>query len=147
MIALCTCGLVSDRTKYSATIQRTPGGANKCYLIENKDYLLAIDNTDVHISKARLIKSTVWHRQLESTAEQFGEEQNIFQARFLTNRQRRLVTYHKMYNLIFGTRNDDRSRRVLPECLRLFLLQHFPDDDDDAQCLKELEAGDDDLSF
>ena len=71
-------------------------------------------------------------RQHCGNAEDTTGKVNIYQVEFLTNRQKRLVSYYKVFRHIY-TKGKYREVLPLPSCVCLLIRSWWPDDDDDRR--------------
>ena len=93
-----------------------------------------LDDADVKTGRFRLIKVDEYKKHLVSqrNAEDDTGKMNLYQVRFLTNRQKRLVAYYKIFRHIY-TKGKYREVLPLPSCVCFLIRKWWPDDDDDRR--------------
>ena len=91
-------------------------------------------DADVKTAKYRLdrVKAYKQHLVQQRNADDPTGKVNIYQVEFLTNRQKRLVSYYKVFRHIY-TKGKYREVLPLPSCVCLLIRSWWPDDDDDRR--------------
>jgi hypothetical protein len=100
-----------------------------------------LDDSDVRAAKDRLSKSAVYQEHL--TGKAAGGD--LYEVAHLTNRQKRVVAYLKVYRHMYGV-GQYRVRKDLPACVCLGIRVWWPDDQDDVGFRGRFGTDEDDLS-
>jgi hypothetical protein len=100
-----------------------------------------LDDSDVKTAKDRLSKSAVYQEHLQKQA----AGGNLYEVAYLTNRQKRVVAYLKVYRHMYGV-GQYRVRKDLPACVCLGIRVWWPDDQDDVGFRGRFGEDEDDLS-
>ena len=108
-----------------------PADGTQCYRTvlfgPGKDMFL--EDADVVAAKHRLSRVVVYRDYLKQKAQDAGESSS-FKVAFLTNRQKRLTAYYKVFKYIY-TKGRYKVVLPLPTCVCLRIRKWWPDDDDD----------------
>ena len=103
-----------------------------------------LTDNDVKKAKHRLSSIDLYHEHLVLEREDGGhgstKDDSLYDTRFLTNRQKRLVSYLKIYRHIWG-KGVRGVRKELPACTCKVIRRWWPDDADDDDILRQIDAG------
>ena len=93
-----------------------------------------MSDADVKTGRFRLVKVDEYKKHLVSqrNAEDATGKLDLYQVRFLTNRQKRVVAYYKVFRHIY-TKGKYREVLPLPSCVCFLIRKWWPDDDDDRR--------------
>ncbi len=116
-----------------------PSSAPCCYktcpnlgLLRGSDGFLV--DADVQTAKHRLTKDPEYKKHLYGKRLAFDSRAraSLYQVMFLTNRQKRLVAYYKIFRHIY-TKGKYRKVLALPSCVCQMVRKWWPDDGDDQR--------------
>jgi hypothetical protein len=93
-----------------------------------------LGDEDVKTARYRLNKVEAYKKHLvqQRNAEDTTGKASLYQVVFLTNRQKRVVAYYKIFRHIY-TKGKYREVLPLPSCVCFVIRKWWPDDDDDRR--------------